>query len=157
MLTIETLCRTCSGCLIRLGVDNSAAAWCLRRMFSSTKHGLELIFRAYKALTSANNTLEIVQLTSADNPADVPTRKGIKDSVDFTTRCSLFWRVMEGHRPSQPKPNRSKGIIRHAERTVVEEDESDEEENEEDPDDTLWDEIEEQLLECGKSTTPENR
>lgn len=63
-----------SGSHIRLLVDNSAAAAVLRRMVSSTSTGTEMAERCDRALTRSHCTLEVILITTDQNPADDPSR-----------------------------------------------------------------------------------
>jgi len=64
-ILIETLCQTYRHTTLKIGIDNSAAAWCLRRLFSTTHHGQELIRRVYNSLVNSGDALDIVQRISA--------------------------------------------------------------------------------------------
>ena len=139
VLLIERICRERQQILIVLGVDNTAAAWCLRRLFSSTEVGLELVKRAARALTSAHNALQVIQLGSLDNPADVPTRKKA-GPLTLAERTSRFWAVVDGDRSRDIRPCTSHTSVRHSEEEPEADydSDSDSEENEVDPDEDLW-------------------
>lgn len=60
--------------LIFLGIDNTAAAFVLKRLYSRTKAGSELVSRAVASLDKKNNSLRVVNLKGEWNLADCPTR-----------------------------------------------------------------------------------
>lgn len=68
--------------LIRLLIDNTAALHVLRRMYSRTKIGTELIRRADRVLTAQEVKLHVGSIRSEDNVADCPTRPS-----DYTFAC----------------------------------------------------------------------
>lgn len=138
-LLIERLCSAHQDCILRIGIDNSAAAWCLRRLFSTTHHGQELIRRVYRVLLAANNRLDVFQLATLDNPADVPTRIGKKSTDTLDDRLARFWSVVDGMRASKAKPNNSSSAVRHEEAENDDGCDSNEEENAEDPEENFWD------------------
>jgi hypothetical protein len=59
---------------IHVGVDNSAAAYALRHMYSSNTVVNGWLVELQKLLVETGNSLEIFQVTSRDNPADDPSR-----------------------------------------------------------------------------------
>jgi len=136
-LLIERLCQLLSETVLRIGIDNSAAAWCLRRLFSTTHHGQELIWRVYRALNASRNVLDVIQLASLDNPADVPTRPKSTGS-SLAEREQRFWSVMEGKRTSHAKPNMNISDVRHEEKEENDGFDSDADANDEDPNDEFW-------------------
>lgn len=139
-ILIEALCRVHRNTRLQIGIDNSAAAWCLRRLFSTTHHGQELIRRVYRALCDSGNTLDIVQLVSLDNPADVPTRMGKKSAESLADRCERFWRIVDGARSSNHRGHNNAGTVRHDERDLDDDGfESDDGESQLDPDEEFWD------------------
>ena len=137
-LLIEFLCQHYSCSVLRIGIDNSAAAWCLRRLFSTTYHGQELIYRVYRALSASSNVLEIFQLVSLDNPADVPTRPKTSSGSTLSERSRRFWDVVDGRKASTHRPNNSASEVRHQELEDDDGFESDDDENEKDPDEEFW-------------------
>ncbi len=135
----ERLCETYTGSVLCLGQDNTAALWCLRRLFSSTHHGQEMIMRVYCALTESNNRIEMLQLSSADNPADVPTRPGKRNGGSLEERTEKFWKIVEGQEgPSQGRRCAATSSIRHDEHDLDDGFEGDDEANAEDPDGEFW-------------------
>jgi hypothetical protein len=138
-LLIEHLCLATKNCVLVIGIDNSAVAWVLRRLFSTTTQGQELVIRIYRALTLSSNRLDIRQILSEDNPSDVMTRRD--RGHELPTRCERFWSVLDGtasisrkHKFHNQPPH---DVIRHHEPS----EDSDAEANDADPEDVFWGEM----------------
>lgn len=91
VILIERICARFSFTEIVLIIDNTAAACVLRRMASSTTIGMELALRADAALTRANNTLKVIDITSKANPSDEPSRNLPLDTRKF----ALMWQLID--------------------------------------------------------------
>lgn len=141
-LAIECLCQRYRETLIILCIDNSAAAWCLRRLFSSTVNGLEMVTRVHRALTSAGNVLRTIQVGSLDNPADIPTRKG-KRKNELEERTARMFAIIDGERSKTVVRSMSTADVRHEELEKDDGFDSDESMNEEDPNEEMWDSLSE--------------
>ena len=65
---------------IQLAVDNTAAAFCLRRMYSNNHNAVELLTRLDKLITE-KVLLKIVTVRGVDNAADCPSRRVPLDPI----------------------------------------------------------------------------
>jgi hypothetical protein len=120
VIAIERLSRRYPGARILLGVDNTAAAAALSRMYSTTHAGNELVWRAHRALEETNCSLDIITIPSGINPAD-PLTRGFPISA---VRNAAFLRVVElsalgrhlciENRTAGPRQGRST-VVRHRE------------------------------------------
>jgi hypothetical protein len=74
-LAIEYVCSTYDEMPLEIviGIDNTAAAGVLRRLYSSTHYGCEMVDRVVKALGDKHR-LRVISLRSEDNPSDPLTR-----------------------------------------------------------------------------------
>ena len=73
-ITIERLAKKHASAKIHVITDNTACAAVLRRLASSSKAGCELARRVDNALSASGCTLQVIIVSSADNPADEPSR-----------------------------------------------------------------------------------
>ena len=92
-MTIERICHKFPGSRILLLEDNTAAAAVLRKLASSALVGTGLALRVDRALTSSGCSLDIVPVTSQQNPADSPSRNRPLDPV----RVEMMWNIVAAH------------------------------------------------------------
>jgi hypothetical protein len=103
--TIAHICATKSNHVIHLLMDNTAATGVLRRMFSLTDAGLELAKRVHKLLHGSGNTLNVIHVTSEENPADAPSRrKAIVPELITTGESIVAKGRTQHHGLSTPPP-----------------------------------------------------
>ena len=88
--------------VIHLGIDNSAVAFALRHMYSSSSIATQDRRRILEILKENNSVLDIVLLVSEDNPADDPSRG---ETVLSEERLRRGWQAMM--RSIQGSPLRS--------------------------------------------------
>ncbi len=72
--------------------DNTAACHVARRLASSTHGGTELAMRIDQALRKHNCTLEIIHVTSEQNPADTNSRT--RRFTVIESRLEAMWKVL---------------------------------------------------------------
>jgi hypothetical protein len=104
--TIQLICDKVNNMTIHLLVDNTAAAGVLRRMFSMTDCGLELVTRVQSLLRKSGCTLNVIHVTSQENPADGPSRykKVIQALLEKAAKIIEAGRTQH-HGLSLPSPN----------------------------------------------------
>jgi len=95
--------------LLILLIDNTAAAACLRRMYSGHPVGRILVSQASSHLQSLGGSLLVVGLASGDNDADAPTR-GPKEQPEFNVdrlrrSYNVAMSALEGRERSRNNPN----------------------------------------------------
>jgi hypothetical protein len=102
---------------IYLGVDNSAVAFALRHFYSSNTIANRWLKRLWDVLEQHQCRLEIVQVTSEDNPADEPSRGST--TVD-QNRLQRGWKTMQDYiagktsgRPSEEHHGEDPSELRH--------------------------------------------
>lgn len=134
-LGIERLCATLQpddSVEIFIAVDNTAAAAVLRRLYSTTEAGAELVLRVIRALDD-RHILRVISLRSEDNPSDPLTRN--KDLCP--KRAQIFQdvclRFLEGYHKSEA-PTRANPTRTHQEKEEADGYSSDEVANEWDED-----------------------
>ncbi len=59
---------------ITVVVDNSAVAFALRNMYSSNSHASDMLKRLFSIISERSCFLEVIQVSSENNPADDPSR-----------------------------------------------------------------------------------
>lgn len=116
---------------IFIAVDNTAAAAVLRRLYSLTEFGSELVLRVINAL-KGKHSLRVISIRSEDNPSDPLTRNRclcpIRNSM-FQNICKRFLYGIHITDNAKANPKRS-----HPERDEADDFSSDEEANEVDAD-----------------------
>jgi hypothetical protein len=136
VLGIEDILKSRSGapCKIIVGTDNSAVAAVLRRLYSTTDVGSELVQRILTQLEASSSILQIMQLRSEDNPSDPLTRDRPlcpRRNSAFQSLLALF--RLGQHLNSCPRKSISMGGLRHTEGNTRYDEDSDDEQNVEDP------------------------
>jgi hypothetical protein len=110
-------------CLLHVAVDNSAAAFAMRNMYSSNARACDWLRHLHTALSARNVILNIVQVTSEDNPADCPSRgvMNAKEKDDFHVRFQrgmfAVHASLQGRRVEPPqrafRPLKATKTVRH--------------------------------------------
>lgn len=94
VVLVEKICARFPMTHIFLLVDNTAAASVLRRLASSTHVGSELARRVDESLSEGRCSLEVVHITSEQNPADDPSRNKKLDPK----RVEALWSIVDAHK-----------------------------------------------------------
>lgn len=128
VMCIEYICTWCEPqTMIHIAIDNTAACHVLRRLYSSTKVGLELANRVLKALRSKEAGLDVVSIKSEENPSDAPTRNREVSSDQTENLFRIFEASKRGlHRQQSSRPFKRSGDatfsrVRHAESSEADE------------------------------------
>jgi len=118
VMALEHWCPLMPLTRILLLIDNTAAAAVLTRLASVTHAGNELARRAHEVLKRYGCELEVITITSEQNPADQPSRR----QPLRAERVDLIWRILTAHSQGSridtvPKPWSGTNTLglRHAE------------------------------------------
>lgn len=102
--------------VIRIAVDNMAAGFCLRRMYSNNQQALKLLIRIHAQL-GEHITLDIVNVRGVDNAADCPSRNAVLEEHRNTATWREFVASATGLPRIETTVNRNpkSGQLRHDE------------------------------------------
>jgi hypothetical protein len=98
---------------IVIGVDNSATAYALRNFYSSNLIACGWLSQLHSALHQAQCTLEVVQVTSLDNPADDPSRNATLKTDRLMRGWNAMLSYLNGRRNGCEVPFKGSAADRH--------------------------------------------
>lgn len=99
---------------IVVAVDNSATAFALRHMYSSNMTANQWLSHLQDGLDAAECSLEVIQVTSEDNPADDPSRRASDLDEDRLKRgLRAVEEALQGRRSGSEPQEAPTDLVRH--------------------------------------------